>query len=512
MLKGNILLILILGLGLALRLYRIDLPLLEFYPSRQVQTAEIARNFYRYELDITKPVVSYLGPSLTPFLVEFPGYNFTVAQVYRILGSADEVIGRLFSIVGWIVSTYFLFQLAKRYIGEKAALISLAFYTFSPLSILVSRSFQPDQWMITMSLAAVYFLDRWRRGQELLFYLSATFASLALLLKIPAVIFTLIPAAFMIISKNVKLISPKSITYFTTALVPSAVWYLYATYVSRAGEVLKENVVLSNWFGLEVFLNPKYYANIFGFEYNLVLLPAGILLFLIGVLTKLKKDQRFLYFWLGSVVLYFFVFNKHNMTHEYYHLPFLPIAAIFIGIGAEKVIKILDLQLPRKFLIRRKALLLFTFSLPAITLVAAGFLIFLIMLIPTLKRAYGPIERFAYVPETARAIQRLTDANDLIIGSMDAGPSLVYYANRRGWSFEVDRKNTAQTLAFYGVRDKKVKDTIFDLEEKKSQGAVIFAAANKNQFLSNKEFASYMYQNYEVLEDNENYVIFSLKL
>ena len=492
--KVNIILILIISAGLALRLWRVDLPLLEFYPSRQIQTADIARNFYKYDLPITKPAVSYLGQDLTPFLVEFPGYNFAIAQVYRIIGSADEVIGRLFSIIGWLVSVYFLFQLAKRYVGEKAALISSFFYTFSPLSILISRSFQPDQWMLTVSLAAIYFLASWHRRRELLFYLSATLASIALLLKTPAVIFILIPAAFLLKSKKVELLSPKSITYFGIALLPPVVWYLYVTYVNRMGEVLKESVVLANWFGFEIFLNPKYYSNLFGFEYNLVLLPVGMVLFLIGLSSKLRREQFILYIWLASITFYFVIFNKHNMTHEYYHLPFLPIAAIFIGLGFVKVTRSFrDLIIPKNLSLATCFLLLVVMMLP-----------------PTLGRAYKPIERFSYVLETAEVIQKLTKPDDLIIGSMDAGPSLVYYSDRRGWPFEIDRKNTAETLAFYGVGDKKVVDPIEDLEQMRSNGATIFAAASKDQFLENDEFAKYMYGSYRVLVETDNYIIFDL--
>lgn len=493
--KFETVVLLILTLGLFLRLYKINLPLLEFYPSRQVQTAEITRNFFRGGINILSPTVHYLGPGSGTFLVEFPLYNSVVASIYKLTGGVDEVWGRLFSIFGWLISCYFLFKIAQRFIGNFGSRVALFFYTFSPLSILVSRSFQPDQWMLTLSLGAIYLLNEWaRKKSRSFFFLSVAVASLSILLKIPSVIFTLIPAFVLLKLTKPGTFRKNALIYSPIAILPATVWYLYVALVNRAGNVLEGSTRLANWFGLELYLNPRYWSNMFGFEMNLVLLPVGMVLFLVGALTKLKKDQQFLYFWLGSVVLYFFIFNKHNMTHEYYHLPFLPIAAIFIGVGAGRVFKAFD------NLIFSKKFLLLIFST----------LIFLMMLPSTLARAYKPIERFSYVIETANAVKTLTKPDDLIIGSMDAGPTLVYYANRHGWTFEVNRENTTQSFAFYGVRDKKILDAISDLEDKRAEGAVIFASSYKPQFLENQEFANHMYSNYLLLEETENYIIFDL--
>lgn len=479
--------LIIVFIGLILRLYKIDLPLLEFYPSRQIQTAEITRNLYREGFNILKPNVRYLGPGPNLFLVEFPLYNSAVAVLYYIFG-LHEYLGRIFSVLGWVLSSFFLWKIANKYTGQFAANVALFFYAFSPLSVLISRSFQPDQWMVTLSLGAIYWL---LKG---LLLPSAIFASVAILLKIPAALFTLIPATFLLLEKGGGKL-PNKINYFAITVVPALLWYLYATIVGKSGNALKEAITIANWFGPELFLKSEYYSNIFGFEYNLVLLPVGILLFATGFLMKLKKNQHLLYWWLSSIVLYFIIFNKHNMTHEYYHLPFLPIAAIFIGIGVDRIVKNLD------NLIISKRWLLVTGSLMLVA----------IMLPPTLARAHKPIERFKYVVEVGRIIQAMTKPNDLIIGSMDAGPTLVYYSDRIGWSFETNREESVEQFVFYGVKDKKITDPIDDLEQKRKLGAKIFASTYKPQFLANKQFSSHMYENYKVLEETENYIIFNLR-
>lgn len=492
--KKNLFLMLIVLIGLTIRLYKINIPLLEFYPSRQVQTSDITRNYIKNQFNLLTPTISYLGSEYTPFLIEFPGYNFIVAAFYYIFG-INEAIGRLVSVFGWLIAVILIYKIGHELSLKRTAIyIAVLFYTLSPLSVLISRSFQPDQWMLTFSLAGILYFLRWhKRRNTNVMPLSIFFISISLLIKMPSAIFTLLPIlAFLLIdrSKTIKTL----FIYAVICLIPTFLWYLWAYFQKNSNQAAIGGFSFSNWFGLDVFLNPKYWANVFGFEYNLVLLPLGMLLFIVGILTKLKKEQRFLYFWLFAVFLYFLLFNKHNMTHEYYHLPLIPVASLFIGIAGERVVRSLTVMiLPKKVSL-------------AILFVA----LFALMIIPTIQRAYKPIERFRNVVEVANKIKSITKPNDLVIGSMDAGPALVYYSDRHGWGFDVERDQIASELIFYGVRNPTVLTAVQELERLKSQGAVIFASAYKKQFLSNREFADYMYANYSIIEDNEDYVIFSL--
>lgn len=490
----NWLLIIIVGLGFAIRIYNIDIPLLEFYPSRQIQTSDITRNFIKNKFSLLKPTISYLGQGYTPFLFEFPGYNLTVAAFYYLFG-INETIGRLISVLGWFIAAILIYKIGLELnLKRTAVYIAVIFYTLSPLSVLISRSFQPDQWMLTFSLAGIlYFLRSHKRRNTYVMPLSIVFISISLLIKMPSAIFTLLPVLMILLidrSKSIKTL----FAYTTICLMPTLLWYLWAYFQKNSSQAAIGGFSFSNWFGLEVFLSSKYWTNVFGFEYNLVVLPVGMLLFIVGILTKLKREQRFLYFWLGAVSLYFLLFNKHTMTHEYYHLPLIPVASLFIGIAGERVVGSLAVMiLPKKVL--------------AVILSVA---LFALMIIPTIQRAYKPIERFGNVVAASNKIKSITKPDDLIIGSMDAGPTLVYYSDRHGWGFDVERDQIAPQLIFYGIRNPSVLTAAQELERLRSQGAVIFASAYKKQFLSNREFADYMYANYSVIEDNEDYVIFSL--
>src|SRR3989338_11448923 len=78
----------IISMGLAVRLYRTNQPLLEFFPPRQTQTAEITRNIYKNGWpDFWPPKVRYFtdGEPI-PYVLEFPLYNGIIIIPYHLFG------------------------------------------------------------------------------------------------------------------------------------------------------------------------------------------------------------------------------------------------------------------------------------------------------------------------------------------------------------------------------------------------------------------------------------------
>ncbi len=482
----NIICLLIFLIGLLIRLYKINLPLLEFEPTRQIQTAEITRNLFSDGFKILQPTVRYLGPGKIPFLIEFPGLNAAVAFLYLLNGSVNETLGRLFSVFGWAVSFLLLYLVSKEIIGEKFSVATVLFYSLSPMSIFVSRSFQPDQWMVTFSLAAIYFALIWNKSGRLTFFLiSALLASISVLTKIPSFLFTVVPIMALILyqKREHKLIH--LISYAGPVLALSALWYFYAAVITSTNHLTRtlENFSIHNWFRPELFLTYRYYSSMFGYEDLLVIMPIGFILLALGLGVKLKTKQYFLYFWLFGLALYFLVFNRHSMVHEYYHFPFLPLASIFMALGFMYIVRIF-----------KNNPLAYCFIIGVFVLSAVPQFFY---------KAYQPIGRFNYVVETGKEVQKITKPNDLVIGSMDNGPTLVYYSKRNGWGFDIEGKSNPQV-------DGKSLGPQEYLEYLRSKGAVVFAGADKKRFLDNYSFANYMYSKYKILANNDNFVIFDL--
>ena len=155
-------LLLLFGLGFAIRIYDItDLPL-DFHPTRQLFSAIKARGMYYQNLpDVpewqrnlavqmwkTKVTIEpEILPRLTAFLYQFTGEKLWVP--------------RLLSSVFWLIGGVFVYLLSRELVSTDGAIVSLAFYLFAPYGIYASRSFQPDPMMVMSILAFWWLVWKW---------------------------------------------------------------------------------------------------------------------------------------------------------------------------------------------------------------------------------------------------------------------------------------------------------------------------------------------------------------
>src|SRR3989344_9587910 len=185
MLPASKLFLSIILIGLIIRVWNLDLPLLEFYPTRQVQTAEITQNLLKDNFNFLYPRVDYFGPQNIYYLYEFPGYNLVVASVHKLLGNVNDINGRIVSIFSYLIATIFLYKITSGLFNKQIGLIAILFFSLSPLNILTSRSFQPEEMMLASSLGALYYLIKWERSGSRKFLLfSCLFLAWVILIKI----------------------------------------------------------------------------------------------------------------------------------------------------------------------------------------------------------------------------------------------------------------------------------------------------------------------------------------
>lgn len=495
--KTKLLFLAIILIGLGLRLWKINMPLLEFNPSRQIQTAEITANLIKSDFDFLHPYVNYYGSGNTKYLLaEFPIFNIATAAFQKATGFENEISGRLVSVISFLISSLILFLLTRNIFDEKIALYTIAFFTISPLNVLTSRSFQPDEFMLACTLSSLFLFIKWAESKKVLFLIAgAGLLGIADLIKISSFGILVFPIVYILLINRSKNFLRYFSFIFLAALVPTILWLRHAAFFSEEFQLATaSNFRVSQIFRPELFSNFKYYSNIFGYELNLAILPIGIFLFLVGIFKKLYREQKILYFWFLGLISYFLIFNIHIMTHEYYHLPFIPFAAIIMALGIDTIISAQRDKRLRKYLLLSLLTIIYLASLPTIR-----------------AKAYNPIERFNDVVFVGKRIENLTKPNDLVVGMMDDGPALVHYSRRMGWGFAINPQKTLEHQIFIGLKDNKISDPKVKLEELKKSGAVIFASSFKPQFLSNTQFSNYMYSNYKIIEETDNYVIFDLK-
>lgn len=331
--------------GIAIRLININQPLLEFFPQRQTQTAEITRNIYKNGWpDFWTPKVRYLAAGEPiPYVLEFPLYNGIVAGLYHLFGP-NVLWGRIVSLTFFVGSSFIFYRLVKlSIIHYPSSIYALLFFIFSPLHILISRSFQPEELALFLFLLAVY------KKSWLIF-------SLAILIKLPIALFApliLFASRYSETAKDCRRITSRFFAplRMTVSLIPTVIWYF------RAGQLtvhpaIARNFEITNWFQPALWLNPKWYFSLFQIEQIWVLTTLGLLFFWLGLWSIVQtrpglatQGQAFIksniwLVWLLNGLLYLSIFNYHAMTHEYYHLFLLPPLSIFVGIGLNQIVNI----------------------------------------------------------------------------------------------------------------------------------------------------------------------------
>lgn len=453
---------------------------------RQIQTAMIARNFYREGFNILYPKMDFFGYAPGYVVLEFPLLNTLAALGYRILGGVYEWAGRLLSILFFAGAASFLYGTTKRIFDKDTALWTVVVFGILPLSIIFSRTFMPDFEMLFFCMGALYFfLGFYLEGKYSRYWFSALFLSLALLVKAHS-FYIIAPLVYLIWKKQSWrfLINYKNWIYLLIAIVPAVLWYLHGRYIhSTFTQEWAFNYQLLNWFDPREFLSRDLYINIIKTYAGIFLTPIGLTLFIGGLFVKTKGNQNLIWAWLAGGILFLIAFVTH-IDDPYYNLNILPIASIFI---ARMIVFMQGLDWGKTFLNYRWAKL------------------FLVMLIfPFWIRytgyAYIIPKGYRYIPAAGTRIQEISNKDDLIIASAAGGAQGLYFCDRKGWGFPLPYLGKMET-----------KQAIEGLESLREKGAIYFVATVMDDFNKSPLFKEYMFKNYELIEHKtEKYIIFSL--
>lgn len=321
------LVVLVMGLGMAIRLYDLsDLPL-DFHPTRQLLSHLKARGmYYRGRADVPewqrKMAVQQWQIRAE---VEPEVFERLVASTYRVTG-VDTTVARVYASLFWLIGGVFLFLLARRLVNFDAALIALAYYLFQPYGILASRSFQPDVLMVMLILIFWWAFAAWTRAASWKWTIVAGIAGgLAIYVKFVA--------AFFVIGSALGLgLASRGRRLFTHRQV----WVMAALGVLPGGLYLFRGLILEGFLGSQfsgrfipgLLLSPLNYLRWAGMA-NLAAGGLAVAIGLLGLIVTRDRSLRFMLLGLWSGYLLFgLFFDYHVATHDYYHLPLIPLVAV----------------------------------------------------------------------------------------------------------------------------------------------------------------------------------------
>lgn len=392
---------------LTVRLICITNPPFDYSSWRQCDTDSIARNFVEYKFNIFYPQLNYDGPMPNYVQLELGITPFIIGLLYKLFGYSI-VLARLVPVSFFMGSCFYLYLIIKRYSGFMEAIMSVLIYGLLPINIVYSRNIMPESALMFFTIGCIYYFTLWIDTEKRRYYiLSAIFTCLTVLTKVPAGLIG-IPMIYLCIRKY----GMKVFERYELYLFPVIVLGIPYAYFRFLGKIAEQKFV--EGIGISIIL-PNLLSSIFKVN-NIIYLweqfiskvftIPGIILFLLGIILKLKKVETFYYWWLAAAAIHIILVD--GVIHLDYYLMFItPIISIFMGLACAEVIN------------EKKYIFIVYIAIGLIVLNDSIFM----------KPAYALQNEYI---EIGNFVSRKTLKTDLIIIDRDS-PELFYSCSRSGW-------------------------------------------------------------------------------
>lgn len=322
------------------RMYRLDNPVADWHSWRQADTAAVTRNFVKEGYTPLFPKFdSYNslneGNLANPeryFFAEFPLYNSIVYFLYTMFG-VDESYARLVSIFFASSTTVVLYLLVRKYSSNFVALGSAFLFAVNPYNIYYGRVIMPDPMHIFFGVLTLYLVTLWTERKS---WWWAVFAGLAWTLCILAKPYGLVlglPIAYLLwraFGFSV-ILRPSAYLFAAITLAPFLAWRWH---ISNYPEGMFGTMWLFNQGDIR-FTGAYFRWLIYDRMNRMIFATGGFVLFFLGLIKFNKREGLFYYLWLASILIFFGVIARGNVTHDYYQMPLVPIGCIFMAKGIE---------------------------------------------------------------------------------------------------------------------------------------------------------------------------------
>lgn len=369
-------------------------------------------------------------------MVQHPfAFYSLLAIVFLIFGAIDTVGMALVSVIGALTASvaYLLGEeLYNRYAGIAAGMLLIT----SPIHWFISTRVLNDAPLTFFMLLASYlFVKSERSDSPKLFYSAAIVAGIAALTKLPGLLLVPIFALYALYSRGWAAFRMRRYWIGAGAFLAlfslwevrnifflghSGVWEVLNTYLLSGGGsgVLGRNK------------NPLYYIlNM----HSLLGIPF-LLLFVVGIVGSYVQERQesiFPAIYLGVVLLIFSIKSSNLLR---YMLPFVPVASVMAGYGAERIANI------ARVLVEERA---FRAALAILIVVSVG-----LMYPGAAANIQGSAQGYSGLEDAGKWIRSQTEPGDAVVASSD---------NQMAWYTNRDKVYKAYTLPNGSAADRFVK-------------------------------------------------------
>ena len=461
---GTVALLAILLLGTGLRCLYANAPLLDAHRWRQVDTAAIARNLYEDSFNIFYPQIDW-GGRHGYVESEFPIVPALTALVYMATGP-DERLGRFVAIGFSAAAIFAIYALAAELLGQAGGRAAAFLLAISPSAVYYGRTVMPEAPMLFFSIAGLLgFVRYFRTGSRRALVAGSSAAALAWLAKPVALVIVAPILGVAWNSRGRRVLQDRAfVIAFVSAFAIAAAWYVHAVMIYHEtgltfgiGYPTMTYPAMyasgpwrsfSKWSTIELLTSSAFYWKMARQIYFFHLTPLGLGVAAAGWFFWRRNDRRTVPdLWLLAVAAFILVAGKGNSNHDYYQLPLVPVAALYFGAAAAPVF---DGAVIRKHVGTGRGAAL------ALGTLLFGFGLLSFYFSGVVRSHFRPDNLDTPIREAGAAMERVVPADALMV-VVDYGvnsPMLLYYAHRRGWSFDLPSINaeTVQNLQHFGAR------------------------------------------------------------
>lgn len=414
-----------------------SLDLVGIHVWRQTQTQTVINNFAHDDFNIFHPKYNSNPDTDRIVRMEFPIMQWLFAIFFKIFGP-HIIISRILTFLMGLFSVFGMYVLLRNIFGNAiiGALGAWAF-NFSPLFFYYTINPLPDNFAMCCGIWSVAFFWKWIGNRSIIYLIiSFLFLGLAALVKLPFILYASVPIAYLAVNYRANRNRNAKSEFLTlilliTSLLPSIIWYVWVIPTWNGNGVLLG--MTNNKLGIISIVEILLYD---GFSMlpelliNYAAVPFFLCSFYFIIRNKAFKQKRFSIFliWALGILFYFlFELNMIRDTHDYYLFPFLPVIFILVAYGAY------HLYLMKRAYFKYAVILLLTaMPLTAYLRVLGRF--------DTIEPGFNGCY-YKYKNEL-----RQLPANDdyCVVGNDPSGFILLYYIDKKGWSFDNNYLPSAQ--------------------------------------------------------------------
>lgn len=312
---------------------------------RQTQTETVTRNFYKEDGNIFRPKNNHDAHTDRIQRMEFPLMQWGFAGAHYVLGPQIWVSRALSFLIGLLSVWGMYFLLRALFKNPREAIIGAWAFHFSPVVYYYVVNPLPDNLALCAGIwsAGWFFRGVQSEGRSPAWWFSAFFLGIAVLCKLPFVLFGVLPvvwAAQSIFSKKAsRALAPLGI--YALALLPGLLWYAWAIQSWGSNGIVRG--ILDNKLSASEILDILQ-AHLISILPETLLNYAALPLFLAAFYFCVKKKSYLnpyfplLAAWgIATLGYFFFELNMILKVHDYYLFPFLPLLFIMVAFGAKNL-------------------------------------------------------------------------------------------------------------------------------------------------------------------------------